>query len=117
MRTVIASLLIAGLLVVLGAGAVFYAGVYDVAATTPHWPVAGAIIETARVHSIKAHAAGIAVPPGLDDPAKVLIGVEHYAAHCAVCHGAPGVPKGDIGRGLYPPPPDLAKTASLYTPA
>ena len=54
--------------------------------------------------------------PGLDDPAKLLIGVEHYAAHCAVCHGAPGVSKGDIGRGLYPPP-DLAKAVQTYNPA
>ena len=30
---------------------------------------------------------------------------------------APGVPKGDIAQGLYPPPPDLAKGALLYTPA
>ena len=117
MRAALASLLIAVLVVVLGAGALIYAGVYDVAATTPHWPIAGTILEMARLRSIKAHAAGIAVPPGLDDPAKVLIGVEHYAAHCAVCHGAPGVPRGDIGRGLYPAPPDLAKAALLYTPA
>ena len=117
MRTVIASLLIALVIVVLGAGALIYAGVYDVAATTPHWPAALAILERARLRSIKAHAAGIAVPSGLDDPTKVLSGVEHYAAHCAVCHGAPGVPKGDIGLGLYPPPPDLAKVASLYRPA
>jgi|HubBroStandDraft_6_1064221.scaffolds.fasta_scaffold07856_5 CopA family copper-resistance protein len=48
---------------------------------------------------------------------SMLIGTEHYAAHCAVCHGAPGVPKGDIGRGLNPPPPDLAKNAPLYNPA
>jgi mono/diheme cytochrome c family protein len=117
MRTAIASLLIAVLVVLLGAVALIYAGVYDVAATTPHWHAARAILETARLRSIKAHATGIAVPSGLDDPAKVLIGVEHYAAHCAVCHGAPGVPKGDIGFGLYPPPPDLAKATSLYSPA
>jgi len=117
MRAVLASLLIAVLVVVLGAGALIYGGVYDVAATTPHWPAARAILETARLRSIKAHAAGIAVPSGLEDPAKVLIVVEHYAVHCAVCHGAPGVPKGDIGLGLYPPPPDLAKAASLYSPA
>jgi mono/diheme cytochrome c family protein len=117
MRAALASLLVAVLVVVLGAGAVFYTGVYDVAATTPHWPVARTILETARLRSIKAHAAGTAAPPGLDDPAKVLIGVAHYAAHCAVCHGAPGVPRGDIGRGLYPPPPDLAKTTPLYSPA
>ena len=117
MRTVIATLLIALLILVLGAGIVIYSGVYDVAATAPHWPATAWLLETARARSIKALAAGIAVPPGLDDPAKIIIGVEHYAAHCAVCHGAPGVPRGDIAQGLYPPPPDLAKTAPLYTPA
>ena len=117
MRTVIAMLLIAALLAVFGAGAVIYAGVYDIGATAPHWRMTSWLLETARTRSIKAQAAGIAVPPGLDDPEKLAIGVGHYAAHCAVCHGAPGVPKGDIAQGLYPPPPDLAKTAPLYSPA
>ena len=74
-------------------------------------------MEPARLRSIKAHAAGITVPPGLDDPANIQTGVEHFAAHCAVCHGAPGVPKGDIARGLYPPPADLPEAARLYSPA
>jgi mono/diheme cytochrome c family protein len=117
MRTIMASLLVAALLVVLGAGAVIYAGWYNVAATAPHWRITSWLFEVARIRSIKAQAAGIAAPPGLDDPAKVIIGVEHYAAHCAVCHGAPGVPKGDIARGLYPPPPDLARTVPVYNPA
>ena len=117
MRTLIAPLLIAVLVAALGAGAVIYAGWYNVAATAPHWPMTSRLLEVARIRSIKAQAAGIAVPPGLDDPAKVTIGIEHYAAHCAVCHGAPGVPKGDIAHGLYPPPPDLAKAALLYNPA
>ena len=104
MRTVIATSLIAALMLMLGAGAVIYAGFYDVAATSPHWRMTSWLLETARIRSIKAQAAGIAAPPGLDDQAKVIIGVEHYAAHCSVCHGAPGVPKGDIARGLYPPP-------------
>jgi mono/diheme cytochrome c family protein len=116
MRTVIASLLIATLLAVLGAGAVIYAGWYNVAATAPHWRMTSWLLETARIRSIKAQAASIAVPPWLDDPAKVIIGVEHYAAHCAICHGAPGVPEGDIAHGLYPPPPDLAKAAPIYNP-
>jgi mono/diheme cytochrome c family protein len=117
MRTVIASILIAGLLVLLGGVAAIYVGTYDVAATAPHWPVTHWIMETARVRSIKAHAAGITVPPAFDDPATIPLGVEHFAAHCAVCHGAPGVPKGDIARGLYPPPPNLANAAPLYSPA
>jgi hypothetical protein len=97
-RTVIATLLIALLILVLGAGIVIYSGVYDVAATAPHWPATAWLLETARARSIKALAAGIAVPPGLDDPAKIIIGVEHYAAHCAVCHGAPGVPRATLRR-------------------
>ena len=114
---ILASLLIAVLVAVLAASASIYAGVYDVAASEPHWAVTTWLLETARTRSIKAHAAGIQVPPKLDDPAMVLIGVDHYAAHCAVCHGAPGVPKGEIAQGLYPQPPDLAKTAPLYSPA
>ena len=117
MRTVLASLFIAALLIVLGAGAVIYAGMYDVAATSSHWRMTAWLLANARMRSIKAQAAAIQVPPALDDPAKALIGVTHYAAHCAVCHGAPGVPKGDIGRGLYPPPPDLAKAVQPYSPA
>ena len=116
MRTVIASILVAALVALLGGFAVIYAGLYDVAATEPHSPVTSWLLETARTRSIKAHAAGIQTPPGLDDPAKVIIGVEHYAAHCAVCHGAPGVPNGDIAHGLYPQPPNLAEAAKRYSP-
>jgi hypothetical protein len=77
MRTVIASILVAGLLVLLGGFAAIYAGAYDVAATVPHWQITHWVMETARVRSIKAHAAGIKAPPGLDDPAKVPMGIEH----------------------------------------
>ena len=84
---IIASILIVGLVALLGGFAVIYAGAYDVAATEPHWPVTHWIMEMARMRSIKAHAAGITVPPAFDDPANIPIGVEHFAAHCAVCHG------------------------------
>jgi mono/diheme cytochrome c family protein len=116
MRTFIASILVAGLVLLLGVVAVIYVGLYDVGATEPHWPATRWILETARVRSIKAHAAGVTIPAAFDDPAKIPMGVEHFAAHCAVCHGAPGVPKGDIARGLYPAPPDLGNAAALYSP-
>ncbi|TMJ61312.1 MAG: cytochrome c [Alphaproteobacteria bacterium] len=117
MRRLITSILIAGIFALLGGFAVITTGVYDVAATAPHRPITRWVIETARIRSIKAHAAAIQVPPGFDDPANIPMGVEHFAAHCAVCHGAPGVPRGDIARGLYPPPPDLAKAAPFYSAA
>ena len=114
-RTVLVTVVIAYGLLVLAAAGFIYSGLYDIGADTPHWGLTFKVFETARVRSIKAHAAGITPLAGLDDQAKILMGVEHFADHCAVCHGAPGVPKGDIANGLYPPPPDLALSANRYT--
>ena len=116
-RTIAATLVAAAAIGVLGATVVIASGLYNVGATNPHWPLTHWILETARTRSIQAHAKGIVAPSGLDDPAKVVIGTEHFAAHCAICHGAPGVPPGDIAHGLYPPPPDLTGIARTYTPA
>ncbi|HVC52485.1 MAG TPA: cytochrome c [Stellaceae bacterium] len=94
-----------------------YAGAYNVAADDTHWGLTLSVLETARTRSIQVRAAGIKVPTDLDDPAKLAMGVEHFAAHCAVCHGAPGVPRGEIAKGMYPAPPDLAHAASRYSDA
>ena len=42
-------------------------------------------------------------------------GLEHFADHCAVCHGNSGAGDTPIGRGLYPKPPILreARTQAL----
>jgi mono/diheme cytochrome c family protein len=105
------------IIAILGGFAFVYSGLFDVAATERHWPLTQWVLETARTRSIKAHATGIEVPAGLGDEAKLVMGTEHFAAHCAVCHGAPGVPKGDIAQGLYPQPPDLAQIATHYSEA
>jgi len=117
MRVVIATLGAVIAIVILGGLGFVYSGVYHVGATDQHSDLTYWLLDTARVQSIKAHAAGIPVPAGLNNQAMILMGTGHFAAHCAVCHGAPGVPKGDIARGLYPAPPDLSKAAQLYTPA
>jgi mono/diheme cytochrome c family protein len=117
MRNFLVSLAVVIALIVIGGLIFIYSGLFDVAASDPHWPVTRWALETARTRSIKVHAVGIQTPAGLDAPAKLLIGAEHFAAHCAVCHGAPGVPKGDIARGLNPQPPDLTHTSDHYTPS
>lgn len=93
-----------------------YAGVYNVAATDPHWRWVYDLLDTARVQSVKAHASDIKVPQGLESDARVLTGTDHYAAHCAVCHGAPGVPQSEIALGMYPRPAELAASAKTYKP-
>jgi mono/diheme cytochrome c family protein len=111
------AVLIAATTIIVATVAFIYSGVYDVGATSPHWAATTWAMATLRDRSIDVHSGGIAVPPGLEDPAKILLGVDHFAAHCAECHGAPGVPKGDIARGLYPAPPDLADRAVDHRPA
>lgn len=116
MRAVLLTLLAAAGLGVLGGAAFLWFGVYDIAATSPHWPLTYWVMETVRVRSVKVRAIGIEPPAGLTDDAKILAGTGHFAAHCASCHGAPGVPRGDIAAGLYPRPADLRDAASRYTP-
>jgi mono/diheme cytochrome c family protein len=117
MRTFLVSLAVVMALTVIGGFAFIYSGFCDVAASEPHWSITRWVLETARTRSIQAHAADIHVPGGLGDPAQLLIGAEHFAAHCAVCHGAPGVSQGEIGEGLNPQPPNLVHSSEHYTPS
>jgi mono/diheme cytochrome c family protein len=116
MRTVIPTLFTVLGLTILGGLAFIYSGVYDVAATRPHWPLTYWAMDTMRTRSVKFHASGITPPAWITDETKVTQGTAHFAAHCASCHGAPGVPRGDIADGLYPKPADLKDAAQRYTP-
>lgn len=49
------------------------------------------------------------VPPS---DASIRDGLEHYADHCASCHAEDGSGETMVGRGLYPPPPDLRGMAT-----
>jgi len=117
MRTVAVAVLSLAILGVLGGAIFIYSGLYNVAATDPHWNLTYWVLEKARVRSIKAHAAGITAPAGYDDQAQVERAVGHFAAHCAECHGAPGTKPGDPAQGMYPQPPDLTNVSKRFSPA
>jgi mono/diheme cytochrome c family protein len=74
-------------------------------------------METARMRSIKVHAAGIQAPDDLANHARVVAGTSHFAEHCASCHTAPGVEAGDMADGMYPKPPVLTDAPSRWSPA
>ena len=116
MRSVIATVAAVVVLFALAGAVLLYSGAYYVGADQPHWSLTSWLIHEARDRSIRAHASGIAVPAGLDDPARITAGVTHYAEHCVVCHGAPGIERGDLAEGLYPRPPNLADAARVYRP-
>ena len=45
------------------------------------------------------------------DPDAWRAGSDHFAEHCATCHGLDGRGRTDIGPRMYPPVPDLASDA------
>lgn len=107
---VVGGLLVAvGIAVLLGLGFV-YSGFYNVAASEAHSPPVEWLLETMAERSIDRHAGALPGPLPTDS-AVLLHGFEHYRAMCEVCHGGPGVDRGEIGEGLNPRPPRLARAA------
>jgi mono/diheme cytochrome c family protein len=116
MRTIVMTLLLAAVLLVVGAVVYIHSGIYDVGASTPHGGVSSWVMETTMHSSIERRASQIEVPD-LGDESLVLAGVNDFEEMCVQCHGAPGKEPGAVGQGLNPPAPDLAESASEMSPA
>jgi mono/diheme cytochrome c family protein len=116
MRTILATILFVVLLQVFGTAAVIYSGLFNVAASDPHWSLTQMIINIARVRSIKTHAADIAPPVSLADHKRVVAGTSHFAEQCVSCHSAPGVQSAELANGMYPQPPVLTDSAKEWSP-
>ena len=99
-----------------GALAFIYSGIYDIAATTPHFTVTHRVLRTVMEQSVKRQARDVTVPE-LDDPEKVHAGFKNFHAMCVTCHGAPGSAVSEINKGLYPQAPNLAQAAKGWTAA
>jgi mono/diheme cytochrome c family protein len=92
----------------IGAAAFVGSGVYNIGADDHHTSVVLTIIEQLRERSIAARSSSIDAH-FVEDPARIAVGAQHYAALCVGCHLAPGVTQSEIRRGLYPHPPNLAQ--------
>ena len=95
---------------------VVYSGVYNVGATTQHTQFVYTLLETTLRHSVRLRARDI-TPPPLDDPKRILRGASCFSVHCAVCHGAPGVSQGDIGKSMQPLPGPLVDAPQRWNAA
>lgn len=116
MKTVLATLLSATAITVLGGAAFVYSGAFNVAATEPHSPAIYWLMEKARIRSIHVRGAGLTAPSGYDEPSKLAGAAGHFSEHCATCHGGPGIKPSVWAEGMYPSPPNLKEAASRYTP-
>lgn len=93
--------------VVAGGLAFGWSGLFNVAATTGHWPVTDLLLHWVMTNSVRTQALGIEAPDTLDDPALIARGAGHYASGCAPCHSAPGRPRSPIIREMLPTAPEL----------
>lgn len=85
-----------------------YSGIYNVSAIYPDSAPLAWVLGTISDNSVKRHSKEIKVPP-LDNSKMIQAGFRRYHTDCVMCHGAPGIPIGDIGKGLKPDPPELKK--------
>lgn len=111
----------ATLAVVGGAGGVIaalviYFGLYNIAAVDQHTYPVYTVLDFALRQTIRQRAKGISVPD-LSDPVQIDRGFVLFRDKCVGCHGAPGVPPGDAGKGMLPHPTNLVESARDLQPA
>jgi len=98
-----------------GAGFFIYGGWYDVAAGASPNPIIGWILRTTMENSVRYHASGISSPDNLASRASA--GFQEFDEMCVPCHSAPGRERSEVGKGLQPRPPSLAKAIERWSPS
>lgn len=95
-------------LAVLGVGVLLFAwsGIYNVAATKPHWGITLSLIEMLRDRSISVRSDDVG-EPDLDNAKLMEAALTHYHEMCRLCHGAPDYQPEEFAKGLYPHPPNM----------
>lgn len=74
-------------------------------------PIETAVSRTARSAMIPAGARDLPNPePATSE--NIRAGLEHWADHCASCHGNDGSGNTEMGAGMYPPAPDMRLAAT-----
>jgi len=119
-KTMVLTLLGAGLIGAVIGLIVLRGGFYNIAATQQHYPLIYTVFEEGLQYSVQNHARDIQVPEGLGAPAQLLRGAAVYKANCIQCHGGPGVAPLTQGMSMQPVPGPLVdadvnwETRELY---
>ena len=98
--------------------AIAWSGVINIGASTGHWAVTDWFLHWAMRNTVRTYAAFTvdhAAAELPDDGSQLVSAAGHYAAQCAVCHGAPGEQPSPVIQAATPAPPDLAKTAGTWS--
>lgn len=116
MKSVLVTLGVFIVLGVLGAAAVIYSGVFNVAATVTDAAPLRWVLITTREASIRRHARDIQAPAS-GGAEQVENGFRIFREACAMCHTPPGRPATMMTKGLNPEAPALAELVEDMTDA
>lgn len=116
LKTVFGTAVAIGLLSAAGGLVFIYSGFYYIAANEPHSPIVRWVLTTVARESVERYSTSIQ-PRSLNEPALVRRGLAVYRDNCLPCHGAPGVAREQLGRGINPSPPPLMSAAPNWTDA
>src|SRR5689334_19846316 len=108
MRTVILIVLV---ILALGLLTAAYIVVTGVSARPQPSALEALTSRTIRGIAIRARVRGVTNPVPVSNEV-VTEGMEHFADHCATCHGNDGGGNTEMGRGLYPRAPDMRLPAT-----
>lgn len=108
----------AAALVAAGGGALLLvaSGLYNIAASEPHWAITYRLLDFAKRRSVETQSLLINAPATLDDPERVKLGAAHFLGGCAPCHGAPGQARNPVVSSMLPGPADLMRAVPTWTP-
>jgi len=88
-----------------------YVKVTGLSARATPGPVERAIALRLRALAVPGEYASL-TNPVLRNAGSVRNGMTHFADHCAVCHANDGSGDTEMGRGLFPPAPDMRQSAT-----
>jgi cytochrome c553 len=93
---------------------VAWLGVINIAASTGHWTITDRFLHWSMRNAVRTRAA-LTISGPATDPTGLISAAGHYAATCAICHGAPGERPSPVMQAATPPAPDLAVTATEWS--
>lgn len=88
-------------------------GLYNVAASQPHWAVTEAFIAFGLRRSVATQSMDVEVPE-IDTADQIQLGAAHFETGCAPCHGSPDAEPRSVTAGMLPTPPNLDLVAEKW---
>ncbi|KQN92814.1 cytochrome C [Sphingomonas sp. Leaf231] len=107
---------ITALAMLAAAGLLFaWSGIFNIAASSGHWPITDWFLHWTMRNSVKTHAFFDAPDEVIEKDGQLVSAAGHFASACASCHGAPGQRPSPVMQEATPPAPDLAINARHWS--